>query len=302
APIQGFTDYVYRNAHARVYGGISKYFTPFIRVEGGALRKKDINDLIYSDDFDDPGVELVPQVIANSADDMALLLDFVAESGYKACDINFGCPFPQQSKKYRGCGILQNPDMVADVLGCIGDYPDIEFSLKMRLGYESAAESMAVADIINEARLRFVTIHPRLGKQMYTGDVDMEGFRNLKNAIKHPVVYNGDVDSATRIKTLEDEFPDLHAVMIGRGIIANPGLAAAYISGDTKSFDRSKYLKFINILAEGYAIQYGNSEFMVLDKLKTFFNYSAFDKKVMKSIQKSRSVAELIGNVAIGIR
>lgn len=301
APIQGFTDYVFRNAHASTYGGVSKYFTPFIRVEGGALRKKDINDLLYSDDFEDADTELVPQIIANTAYEVELLLDFVMESGFDSCDINFGCPFPQQSKKHRGCGILQNPDMVAEVLGCVGNYPDINFSLKMRLGYESTEESLAIVDIINSTNLRFVTIHPRLGKQMYTGDVDMEGFMNLASRINHPIVYNGDINSIDDARRISEALPNLHAMMIGRGLIANPALASEVKNGVAK-FDRTKYLGFLQTLAEGYANQYGNSEFMVLDKMKTFFTYSAFDKKVMKAIQKSRSVAELIGNVAIGIK
>jgi len=300
APIQGFTDYVFRNAHYQVYGGVSKYFTPFIRVEGGAIRKKDITDLLNSAEFDNPDVELVPQVIANSREDMNLLLEFVQEAGFDTCDINFGCPFPQQSKKFRGCGILQSPEKVAEVLGCLNDFPEIAFSLKMRLGYENSDESMAVADIINSAPLRFVTIHPRIGKQMYTGDVDMEGFRKLRSAIKHPVVYNGDITTVEKIRELENEFPDMEAVMIGRGLIGNPALAANYLDGTDKK-DRTKFLTFLNLLIEGYREHFGNQELMVLDKIKTFAEYFTIDKKSQKKIQKSRSVAEVIGNVAISL-
>ncbi len=301
APIQGFTDYVFRNAHQAIYGGVDKYFTPFIRVEGGALRKKDINDLIFSAESDNPDTELVPQIIANNANEVELLLDFITESGFNACDINFGCPFPQQSRKHRGCGILQNRDMVSDVLAAIKNYPGIEFSLKMRLGYDSPDESLAVVDLINDAPLRFVTIHPRLGKQMYSGNVDLHGFKTLSAEIKHPVIYNGDIISAENADKIMGDFPEIHGIMIGRGMIADPGLAAGIKSGNYK-FDRNKYLKFLGALVEGYSAQYQNSELMVLDKMKTFFAYSSFDKKVTKAIQKSRSVAELIGNVAIGIR
>ncbi len=301
APIQGFTDYVFRNAHQAVYGGIDKYFTPFIRVEGGALRKKDINDLIFSTEPISHDVELVPQIIANTAGEVELLLDFITESGYNACDINFGCPFPQQSKKHRGCGILQNRDMVSNVLAAIKNYPDIEFSLKMRLGYDSPDESLAVVDLINDAPLRFVTVHPRIGKQMYSGNVDLHGFRSLLAEIKHPVIYNGDIMTAENANQIIADFPEIHGIMIGRGMIANPGLAEGIKSGNYK-LDRNKYLKFLSMLVEGYSEQYQNSEMMVLDKMKTFFNYSPLDKKVLKAIQKSRSVSELIGNVAIGIR
>ncbi|MCQ2252449.1 MAG: tRNA-dihydrouridine synthase family protein [Bacteroidales bacterium] len=300
APIQGFTDYVFRNAHSSIYGGVSKYFTPFIRVESGAIRKKDITDLINSREFDIPDNELVPQVIANSREDIKLLLDFVQESGFAVCDINFGCPFPQQSKKYRGCGILQSPEKVAEVLGTLKEYSGMEFSLKMRLGYNSPEESLAVADIINDTPLRFVTIHPRLGKQMYTGKVDMEGFEKLANSIKHPIVYNGDIRSEDQISDLQNKYPNLHAVMIGRGLIANPGLAENFVNGQS-SFSREKFIKFLNLLIEGYSSQYGHSDFMVLDKMKTFFTYSDFDKKNLKKIQKSRSISELITNVVISI-
>ena len=297
APIQGFTDYVYRNAHAAVYGGIDKYFTPFIRVEDEGLRKKDINDLFNANVPERSNYELVPQIIANNACDFAKLVDFVIDCGYSACDINFGCPFPQQSKKFRGCGILQNPDMVADVLRATRKYQDMRFSLKMRLGYESAEESLAVAGIINSVPLRFVTIHPRLGRQMYKGDVDMEGFRKLASAINHPIVYNGDINSIDQAKDLMKMFPNLSALMIGRGLIANPELAECIHSGKF-TFSKTRFLKFINLLVEGYTGQYG-SELMVLDKMKTFFTYSNFNAKAIKAIQKSRSLSEFVAKAAI---
>lgn len=296
APIQGFTDYVFRDAHSRMFSGVSKYFTPFMRVENGEIRKKDIVDLIAGNKLDIPDKELVPQIIANSREDVLRLVECIVSQGFKSCDVNFGCPFPQQSKKMRGCGILQSPDSVAEVLETLREFPEVNFSLKMRLGYSEAAESLAVVDVINNTPLRFVTIHPRLGKQMYTGNVDMPGFQKLMNVIKHPVVYNGDIRTWKDVERISSEYPNLHAVMIGRGLIANPFLAEGGV------FDKSRFLKFLQAMAEGYLKQYQGSEFMVSDKLKTFFTYSDFDKKNQKAIQKSQSIQQLISNVAIAIR
>jgi tRNA-dihydrouridine synthase len=302
APIQGFTDYVYRNAFVKSFGGVSKFFTPFIRIENGEVRKKDVVDLEMSRQFADSDVQLVPQIIANSGNEVDILVPILAKKGFCCFDINFGCPYPQQTSKNRGAGILPHPDKVAEVLLAASKYPDLSFSVKMRLGYADKCESLALVDIINSVSLRFVTIHPRVGKQMYAGALDMDAMDSLIKKISWPIVFNGDICSINDIIRVNDLFPNLHAVMIGRGLLANPFIAECYQKGEDVCFDRNRYIKFLEILADGYMKQYG-SEYMVLDKMKTFWGYPlpGVNKKHVKAIQKVHGISEFFSQVAIAV-
>lgn len=293
APIQGFTDYVYRNAHAKYFSGIDKYFTPFLRIEKSEIRRKDVSDLLSSSKFDNPTIELVPQIIGNSREDIEILLKFLKNHGFTSCDLNFGCPFPQQAKKFRGSGIWEKPEMILEVFDTLRFFPEIKFSLKMRIGYSDVSQTLEMVEVINSFPFRFVTIHPRLGKQMYKGDVDILTFTKLSSEISHPIVYNGDIVTTDDIKKIENDFPNLKAVMIGRGLLGNPFLAENYKS-QNHDIDFIRLTNFHSEVLNGYLQEYNNSEFMVLDKMKTFWTYApqSVDKKVLKNIQKSRSLSE----------
>ena len=289
APLQGFTDFVFRNSHAKYFSGVNKYFTPFLRVEDGDVRKKDKNDLISSETFENK--ELVPQIIANKKEDVEILVQFVAKQGFKACDLNFGCPFPLQTKHFYGAGIWDKPEKVEEVFSSLKQFPEIEFSLKMRLGNTGVSQTLDLIDLINSTKFRFVTVHPRLGKQMYDGEIDFDSFDVLYSKIQKPLIFNGDLKNVKDIENIITKYPKLNGVMIGRGLLANPFLAENFLKNNSE-FDKKRFLEFHNDLINGYLALYNNSDFMVLDKMKTFWTYSERDKKVLKKIKKSKSLQE----------
>lgn len=95
APLQGYTDVIYRNAHAACFGGIDAYYTPFVRLEKGTFRHRDVRGI-------EPGnnqvPHLIPQLIAPTAEKAEKILSLFIEKGYKEADINMGCPFPILAK------------------------------------------------------------------------------------------------------------------------------------------------------------------------------------------------------------
>ena len=93
--------------------------------------------------------------------------------------MNAGCPFPLQTLKGRGAGILSNPDKAKEVLEGINTANDVDFSIKMRLGNDDAEEYKAILPMLNEIRLTHITMHPRIGKQQYKGSVDMVQFKDF---------------------------------------------------------------------------------------------------------------------------
>lgn len=219
APLQGLTEAPYRNAFEKHFGGVDVYYTPFIRWEHGGLRRKDVRDL--HPDANKVG-HLVPQIIAASAEEAELILDQVVSYGYQEVDLNMGCAFPMLVKKGKGCGLLPEPERVRGLLQVVERYPDISFSVKMRLGYENAAECMELLPVLNETRLSRVVVHARTGRQQYKGVCDREAFLRFARECRHPVVYNGDVTVVEELDELRQGMPFLEGVMMGRGLLAAP--------------------------------------------------------------------------------
>lgn len=225
APLQGYTGFEYRHTHAAMAGGVDAYYTPFIRWEKGAVRDKDVRDMLPENNG---GLHLIPQVLCSDVGEFCRLADVVQEHGYGEMDLNMGCPAPMQTRRRCGSGILPHPGLVQALFGEMEKRPEVRFSAKMRLGLDRPDEWEALADIINGAPLQHLCIHPRIGRQMYKGEVDRDTFRLMTEKIHLPIIYNGDITSMADIAALERDFHGLHGVMIGRGLLARPTLAAEY--------------------------------------------------------------------------
>jgi len=237
APLQGYTDAVYRLAHHECVGGVDEYYTPFVRIEHGEVRRKDLRD---TDPERNVGVPTVPQVIASGGDEFARLCDALQGQGWRRIDLNMGCPFPMQVRAGRGSGLLLYPDRIEEIQREMLRRPEVAFSVKMRTGWESVDEGLSCMNIINAMPLVHVTLHPRLGRQQYKGMPDMEAFRRFCEACRHPMVYNGDIVQVENGKwkvgnvdgtDITALFPDLKGVMLGRGLLARPWMTAC--AGET---------------------------------------------------------------------
>ena len=188
APLQGYTEAFYRNAHAACFGGIDSYYTPFVRLEKDGFRNKDVREIAPESN---QVPHLVPQLIAPSIEKAETILSLFIEKGYKEADINLGCPFPLLAKRHNGSGILPYPDEVKTLLGLTLKYPQISFSVKMRLGWENPDECLQLAPILNDLPLRHITMHPRLGKQQYKENRTLTPDEmKEKLHIMHTSVYN----------------------------------------------------------------------------------------------------------------
>ena len=103
APLQGYTDSVYREAHTRVFGGVDTYYTPFVRIEKGGFRNKDLKDIACDRNRQ---VHVVPQLIASTPDEFRSIVRLFQENGYREADINLGCPFPMHYVRLRSSRIF----------------------------------------------------------------------------------------------------------------------------------------------------------------------------------------------------
>lgn len=290
APLQGFTEAVWRNVHSRVFGGIDCYFTPFLRYEHGEIRSKDIRDVERKNNS---AKRLVPQIIVADKNEMAPLLDLIRREGYERVDINMGCPFPLQARRGRGAGVLPYPEQLAEIMNEVRLNSDIEFSLKMRLGWSDKNEWKNLLPVINETPLSHVTMHPRLGVQQYKGTVDIEAFSEFYNECMHPVVYNGDLLSLSDIKRIENDFPRLDGIMLGRGLLANPALGIEYMNGkelgnkELAALVRKMHDEIYDVMVQRLQ---GNTQF--LSKLKPYWEFllPGMLKRNKKAILKASTI------------
>ena len=291
APLQGYTEAPYRRIHQEVCGGVSSYYTPFIRIEHGQIRKKDLREALPEQN---QGVHVVPQIIASDASEFLQLAQKLMSVGHQEMDVNMGCPFPLQTRLGRGSGLLPHADKVREILEAmtrLHDEHQIVFSIKMRLGQESADEAMALLPYLNQTPLHHLTLHPRIGRDQYKGEPDMEAFSRFAGQCQVPMVYNGMLTTVEEIHNVVERFPQLQGVMIGRGMLARPTLAQEYLSGQTFSPEqvKAKLLEMHRLLLEHYesAIEGGESQLVM--KMHSFWEYlePTFGHKAIKKILKS---------------
>lgn len=298
APLQGYTDAIFRNAFQKHFGGIDTYYTPFIRVESGeTFRHRDVRD-IEPENNHIPS--LVPQILPGSPEEFRLLVNLLLEKGHTSADINMGCPFPLIAGKKKGSGILPYPDLVEKVLETVNEYPQVRFSLKLRLGWEDACECIKLADIINDLRLYHITLHARIGKQQYKGTTDMEGFGRFYEVCKHPLFYNGDLKTLEECKSVLAKFPLLRGVSVGRGMLSSPFMAKDFHENETfSSTERMSLLSsFHQTLFSTYSERL-QGENQLLTKMKTLWEYYLpdTDRKLLKKIKKSNKLSDYINAV-----
>lgn len=292
APLQGHTEAVYRQAHAHVFGGVDTYYSPFVRIEHGEIRRRDVRDISPEHN---QALHLIPQLMAPDADKLEQIMPLFIEKGYREANINLGCPFPLLAKRHNGAGMLPHPEEVRSLLEAATKYRDVRFSVKLRLGWDDAGECLALLPLFNELPLSHLILHPRLGKQQYKGEVDLDAFEAFYNGCSKPLYYNGDLHTTADIHTIAGRFPRLAGIVIGRGLLANPALAQEYREGKSLSTDEmaKKVGQLHAMVFAGYQEQLQGGEAQLLMKMKSFWEYLLpdADRKARKIIHKTSKLS-----------
>lgn len=295
APVQGHTDAAWRHFHSKYYGGAHEYYTPFIRLEKGEFRKHDLKDYLSELNRD---LRLTPQVIFRNIDELKPLVEGLIERGAKRIDLNSGCPFPLQTAKGRGAAFIGNKEGYSMLPGLINQYPEVSFSIKMRLGMSDSKEWHGISDILNNMTLNHITLHPRVARQQYGGEPDYEEFVNFLQKSKNPVIYNGDIKTPEDIKLIIEKFPGIKGIMLGRGILGRPSLASEFNEeGKVNEWNEetrlNRMLEFQDALFDYYSAELCGDH-QVLSKIKPFWEYAENEigRKAWKSISKSGTLSK----------
>lgn len=301
SPLQGFTDFRFRNAQNKLFGGIDTFYSPYIRLNGKMVIKASYErDLLPENNLD---LEVIPQVITNDADEFLFVAKYVRELGYKELNWNLGCPYPMVTKSGMGSGLISNTEKINHILERAHTESDILVSMKMRLGYESPQEIIDVLPILDKYPLKNIAIHARLGKQLYKGGVDLDGFQKCIETAKHKLYYNGDITSIAKFHEMQERYPSIDHWMIGRGLISDPFLPSM-IKNNTHEYPTNKmelFNAFHDTLYAIYSESLSGSTHILL-KMYHLWEYFSVTftnpHKVLKKIKKAQSIRNYEAAVA----
>ena len=251
APLEGITDLTYRTIHHKYFPGADRYYMPFLSpTQNHCLTKKEQRELPPSDRLP---CSTIPQILTKSPEDFLWAAQCCMDRGYKEVNVNMGCPSGTVVAKGKGSGMLGNLEHLQSFLDEIYSKCSIKISVKTRVGLDSSQEFPKILEILNSYPLSELIVHPRVRKAFYKGNLEMDAFLYAMDHSKHPLCYNGDILSMADVKEIGSAFPAISGIMIGRGLITNPGM----LSGGT---DRETLYAFHEELFDTYCQVFGNKQ------------------------------------------
>ena len=305
APLEGITTYPYRNLHHKYFGGVEKYFTPFLAPgpEQG-MSVKEMRDVLPENNA---GVLVVPQILTNRAGDFLLASKKLSEMGYREINLNLGCPSGTVTAKKKGSGFLLYPDdldrffdeVFSDAAVRNGEFL---VSVKTRIGKNEVEEWPELMQVYNRYPIHELTVHPRIQKEFYKGTPHLDVFADILKESRNPVVYNGDLFTVEKVKEFREKFPTVGTVMIGRGLIRNPALAEMILQEETEpeADILPRIREFHDALFEHYR-ETMSGDRNLLFRMKDLWSYMLAEvpdsEKLAKKIRKSQHVPEYLAAV-----
>mgnify|MGYP005758888311 CR=1 FL=1 len=303
APMEGITGWVYRQAFHRYFGPADEYFTPFL--SPGADRcftSRELNQVLPENN---EGMETVPQLMTRNSEDFIWAARELQKMGYQQVNLNLGCPSGTVTAKGKGSGFLAYPEELDRFLDAVFGSLDMQISIKTRIGKDDPAEFERLLEIFNRYPICRLIIHPRIRQEFYKGTPHMDVFAEAVRESRNPLCYNGDLFTLEDCRQFQKAFPQVDAVMLGRGLLADPFLlsklpkekdAEAEEGRNRREAEKKEILaQFLADLCAGYQ-ETMSGERNVLFKLKELWSYliGLFEdgEKYGKKIRKSQSLQE----------
>ena len=286
APMEGLTDSIFRQVHHKYFPGVDTYYMPFLSPTiHRNLTLREERELPTADSVP---FRAVPQVLTKDSDSFLWAAQVCLDRGYDEVNLNCGCPSGTVVAKGKGSGMLRKPETLDRFLGEVFEKSPIPISVKTRLGLEAPEEFYSLLEVFNRYPIRELTIHPRVQRQFYSGSADREMFQWAWENSANPLCFNGDISSPSQAAELQEAFPGLQSVMIGRGLIADPGMLCG--GTDIRLLER-----YMAELMEAYAAAFGSSR-NAMFRLKEHWGLlqSRFPggEKLFKRLRKSTELGE----------
>ena len=290
APMEGISSRIYRQTHARLFGGVEEYFAPFIAPDGsGKFKASALRDVLPENS---QGIRLIPQLLVNRAEPFLQVAEQLHSLGYAEVNLNIGCPSGTVVAKHKGAGMLLDLRSLDDCLADIFSRCPIAVSIKTRMGVERTEEFEEILEIYSKYPIKRLIIHARARAGMYKSRVDLPAFLAALPKCRCPVWYNGDVFSPEDMDKLQAA-DGLAGVMLGRGAVADPALPRLLRGGNGLSAGELK--AFHDALLERFLAE-GLGEQAAMARLKELWFYMLYkfpdSRKEAKALLKAQRLSD----------
>lgn len=296
APMEGLTGYLWRPVHNGIFGGADRYFTPFVSPNANcSFQTKELDELQHNE-----GLPVVPQILTNCAEHFLWAAREMHDMGYTEVNFNLGCPAGTVTAKRKGAGALFYPDELQRMLDEIfqGLPQGMGVSVKTRIGKESPEEWGRLLEIYNRYPMTELIVHPRVQKEFYRARARREMVGEILAATDLPLCYNGDIFTSDDARQIERDYPQLSAVMVGRGLMADPALLRRIRGGTAAS--RQELRMFHDRLFDAYCRRL-SGDLNAIHRMRELWNYlsgSFLDTDdFLKKVRKAKTRADYLGAV-----
>ncbi len=301
APLESVTTWIYRQAHAKIYGRLDKYFIPFLEThEKRDFKTRELQEILPEHN---ENIYAVPQILTNRSEGFIKLAKALKDWGYEEINLNLGCPSKTVVTKGKGSGFLAKPEELERFLTEIFDAlsGEVKISVKTRIGKEDPEEFPALLKLFNKYPMEELIIHPRVQKDGYGNVPRLELYELAEKQSLNPLCYNGDLYTREQIRNFAERFPGTERLMFGRGFLRDPGLL--YNEGKDPKDIFEKFLAFHDLVYEGYQ-ERNMGDRNVLFKMKELWSYQVYQFseperlfKTFKKVQDCNEYEQMIRNL-----
>ena len=293
APLESVTTWIYRQAHAKIYGRLDKYFIPFLEPhEKRDFKTRELQEILPEHN---ENIYAVPQILTNRSEGFIKLAKALKDWGYEEVNLNLGCPSKTVVTKGKGSGFLAKPEELERFLTEIFDARsgEVKISVKTRIGKEDPEEFPALLELFNKYPMEELIIHPRVQKDGYGNVPRLELYELAEKQSVNPLCYNGDLYTREQIRNFAEKFPGTKRLMFGRGFLRDPGLL--YNEGKDSKDIFEKFWAFHDLVYEGYQ-ERNMGDRNVLFKMKELWSYQVYQfsepERLIKTFKKVRDCNE----------
>ncbi len=301
APLESVTTWIYRQAHAKIYGRLDKYFIPFLEPhEKRDFKTRELQEILPEHN---ENIYAVPQILTNRSEGFIKLAKALKDWGYEEINLNLGCPSKTVVTKGKGSGFLAKPEELERFLTEIFDAlsGEVKISVKTRIGKEDPEEFPALLELFNKYPMEELIIHPRVQKDGYGNVPRLELYELAEKQSVNPLCYNGDLYTREQIRNFAERFPGTERLMFGRGFLRDPGLL--YNEGKDPKDIFEKFWAFHDLVYEGYQ-ERNMGDRNVLFKMKELWSYQVYQFseperlfKTFKKVQDCNEYEQMIRNL-----
>lgn len=301
APLESVTTWIYRQAHAKIYGRLDKYFIPFLEPhEKRDFKTRELQEILPEHN---KNIYAVPQILTNRSEGFIKLAKALKDWGYEEVNLNLGCPSKTVVTKGKGSGFLAKPEELERFLTEIFDAlsGEVKISVKTRIGKEDPEEFPALLELFNKYPMEELIIHPRVQKDGYGNVPRLELYELAEKQSVNPLCYNGNLYTREQIRNFAERFPGTERLMLGRGFLRDPGLL--YNEGKDSKDIFEKFWAFHDLVYEGYQ-ERNMGDRNVLFKMKELWSYQVYQFseperlfKTFKKVQDCNEYEQMIRNL-----